>query len=59
MAVVEQTMVNTENAGWYPDPSEQHYLRYFDGSTWTEHVTHRGPTPCSGCHYAGASGVSN
>ena len=24
-------------AGWYPDPTEQHTLRYWDGTQWTEH----------------------
>ncbi|MGH9181475.1 MAG: DUF2510 domain-containing protein, partial [Acidimicrobiales bacterium] len=24
---------------WYPDPTGRHELRYFDGSTWTEHVS--------------------
>ena len=36
-------------AGWYPDPDQLHELRYFDGATWTGHVTHYGPTPCAGC----------
>lgn len=36
--------------GWYPDPTEQHHLRYFDGTEWTDHVTHHGPEPCGGCH---------
>ena len=36
-------------AGWYPDPDERHDLRYFDGRSWTDHVTHFGPTPCPGC----------
>lgn len=25
-------------AGWYPDPSGAHRLRYWDGRTWTEHI---------------------
>lgn len=25
-------------ANWYPDPSERHELRYWDGVQWTEHV---------------------
>jgi hypothetical protein len=41
--------VETLLAGWHPDPEGQHQLRYFDGRSWTGHVTHFGPTPCSGC----------
>ncbi|HWE68345.1 MAG TPA: PH domain-containing protein [Acidimicrobiales bacterium] len=26
-------------AGWYPDPSAQHELRYWDEERWTEHVS--------------------
>lgn len=29
--------MNTE-AGWYPDPYRRHQVRYWDGSSWTEHV---------------------
>lgn len=25
-------------AGWYPDPSGRHELRYWDGKGWTDHV---------------------
>lgn len=31
-------------AGWYPDPGEQHELRWFDGSGWTDEVMTR-PRP--------------
>jgi hypothetical protein len=31
--------VTTAEAGWYPDPSGRYNLRYFDGATWTSHVT--------------------
>ncbi len=27
------------NAGWQPDPSGRHSLRYWDGSAWTPHVS--------------------
>ena len=29
-------------AGWYADPSSRYELRYWDGSTWTEHVSRAG-----------------
>lgn len=25
-------------AGWYPDPTRAHVLRWYDGAAWTEHV---------------------
>jgi len=31
-------------ADWYPDPSDDHRLRYWDGSAWTAHVA---PAPVS------------
>ena len=31
-------------ANWYPDPSHRHELRYWDGTTWTEHVSNQGRT---------------
>lgn len=36
-------------AGWHADPLGLHVLRYFDGSAWTDHVTHAAPVPCAGC----------
>lgn len=24
--------------GWFPDPARRHQLRYWDGTSWTEHV---------------------
>ena len=30
------------SAGWWPDPSGRHELRYHDGAAWTEHVSDRG-----------------
>ncbi len=59
MAVVEQTMVEVGEAGWYPDPTNQHNLRYYNGTSWTDHVTHSGPTPCTGCNYGDASNLNN
>ena len=34
----------SSNAGWHPDPMGRHELRYFDGSSWTEHVADGGVT---------------
>ncbi len=31
-------------AGWHPDPQGRHELRYWDGSTWTDHVSDAGVT---------------
>src|SRR6185503_5887668 len=28
--------------GWYPDPGHLHELRYFDGTSWTDHVADSG-----------------
>ena len=28
--------------GWYADPAGRFELRYWDGSTWTEHVSRAG-----------------
>lgn len=46
--VTERRAVSA-TAGWFDDPDQLHRLRYFDGDGWTVHVTHFGPTPCSGC----------
>lgn len=32
------------DAGWLADPSGAHELRYFDGTTWTDHVSDGGVT---------------
>lgn len=31
-------------AAWHPDPTGRHQFRYWDGSTWTEHVANNGMT---------------
>ena len=31
-------------ANWHPDPSGRHELRYWDGATWTDHVSDHGVT---------------
>jgi hypothetical protein len=33
-------------AAWHPDPADRHELRYWDGSTWTEHVSDGGAVHC-------------
>ena len=44
----------TTAKGWHTDPLAEHDLRFNDGDTWTEHVTHFGPVPCQGCNRATA-----
>lgn len=48
-AKTQQRRMTSPTAGWFDDPDALHRLRYFDGNGWTSHVTHFGPTPCSGC----------
>lgn len=31
--------------GWYPDPADATFLRWWDGAQWTEHRSVRGPAP--------------
>ncbi|MEO6571468.1 MAG: phospholipid scramblase-related protein [Ilumatobacteraceae bacterium] len=31
-------------ANWYPDPTDRHELRYYDGAAWTDHVSDQGIT---------------
>jgi uncharacterized protein YxjI len=31
-------------ADWYPDPTQRHEVRYWDGSAWTDHVSDQGVT---------------
>ena len=35
------------NAGWYPDPSDAGRIRYWDGSSWTQHSLVAPPTQTS------------
>lgn len=35
-------MRNMHAAGWLSDPTGQHELRYWDGTTWTDHVSNAG-----------------
>lgn len=52
MALIEQHRpIELSEAGWYPDPHRAHQMRYFNGSEWTTHVTHFGPSPCTGCYF--------
>ena len=46
---MQSDLATVETAGWFEDPEGRHALRYFDGGTWTDHVTHFGPTPCIAC----------
>jgi hypothetical protein len=36
---VEGPEPGAESAGWYPDPTERHDLRFFDGKQWTDQRT--------------------
>jgi uncharacterized protein YxjI len=36
--------MSTTPANWYPDPKGRHQLRYWDGRSWTEHVSTNGVT---------------
>ncbi len=38
----ESAAAPTVPAGWYADPAGRFELRYWDGSTWTEHVSRAG-----------------
>jgi len=40
--VSESSEGPSEGAGWHPDPSGQHQLRYWDGQTWTDNVSDEG-----------------
>lgn len=31
-------------AGWHPDPVRRYEMRYWNGRTWTSHVSNRGET---------------
>jgi hypothetical protein len=38
----EPAPVVSTPAGWYPDPSGRFEMRYWDGTSWTEHVSRAG-----------------
>jgi hypothetical protein len=40
-AIIHRMPENTP-AGWLPDPSAKHELRYWDGAQWTDHVANGG-----------------
>jgi uncharacterized protein YxjI len=36
--------MSTTPANWYPDPTQRHQMRYWDGANWTAHVSDNGVT---------------
>ena len=36
--------MSTTPANWYPDPTQRHQMRYWDGANWTGHVSDNGVT---------------
>jgi hypothetical protein len=34
--------MSTTPANWYPDPTQRHQHRYWDGAKWTDHVSDNG-----------------
>jgi uncharacterized RDD family membrane protein YckC len=38
----DSSAVASQASGWYPDPSQRHEFRYFEGMTWTSHVSDAG-----------------
>ena len=51
MHTMEMTTTRTKTTlkGWHDDPRGEHKFRFHDGVDWTEHTTHFGPVPCTGC----------
>ena len=39
--------MSAPTAGWYPDPAGSGGTRWWDGSTWTEHVQAPAPAPAA------------
>jgi uncharacterized protein YxjI len=36
--------MSSNPANWFPDPTNRHQMRYWDGTNWTEHVSDNGIT---------------
>jgi len=36
--------MSSHPANWYPDPTQRHELRYWDGTVWSDHVSDQGIT---------------
>jgi uncharacterized protein YxjI len=52
-------MTDTAAADWYPDPYGRHELRYWDGVSWSEHVSSNGRTSTDPTETAVAKEVTN
>jgi hypothetical protein len=42
--MASQSTLGVGAAAWYADPCDRHELRYWDGETWTGHVSDHGQT---------------
>jgi hypothetical protein len=47
MTNIPSTRTPSPPPGWYPDPSGNGQLRYWDGRTWSAHVAHAQVQPPS------------
>lgn len=51
------TTTQPSPAGWFPDPTGRHELRYWDGTHWAEHVADQGVTATDALDADGSTAV--